>query len=92
MRRCVMEEADFTGADLRDADLKEARLKEADLVGADLTGASLEDADFVRADLEGMKWGQMRSVKGMNIYGVKKAPAGFVEWALGHGAVETKEE
>jgi len=28
----------------------------------------------------------------MNVYGVRKAPAGFLEWALGQGAVATKEE
>ena len=77
LRRCVLDEADFAGAELRDADLREA---------------SLEDTDLEGADLEGVKWGQLRSVKGMNVYGVKNAPAGFVEWALEHGAVETKEE
>ena len=92
LRKSVLEEADFTGADLRDADLTEAKLKQADLVGADLTGASLEGADLAKADLEGARWGKLRSVKGMNVYGVKKAPAGFVEWALGHGAVEVKEK
>jgi len=39
-----------------------------------------------------VKWGHLRSVKGMNVYGVRKAPAGFLEWALGQGAVATKEE
>ena len=59
---------------------------------ADLTGASLEDTDLEGADLEGVKWGQLRNVKGMNVYGVRKAPAGFLEWALAQGAVATKEE
>jgi hypothetical protein len=77
LRRCVLDDADFAGAELQDADL---------------TGASLEDTDLEGADLEGVKWGQLRSVKGLNIYAVKKAPAGFVEWALGHGAVGTKGE
>jgi len=94
LRGSGLEGADFTGADLRDADLTEVKLTKADLVGADLTGASLEGADLVKADLEGVKWGKLRSVKGMNVYRVKRAPAGFVEWALGHGAVEmeVKEE
>jgi hypothetical protein len=77
LRWSVLDDADFTGAELRDADL---------------TGASLENTDLQRANLEGAKWGELRSVKGTNVYGVRKAPAGFVEWALGHGAVEVKEE
>jgi uncharacterized protein YjbI with pentapeptide repeats len=77
LRRCVLDDADFAGAQLRDADL---------------TGASLEATDLEGADLEGVKWGQLRSVKGMNVYGVRKAPAGFLKWALGQGAVATKEE
>jgi hypothetical protein len=59
---------------------------------ADLTGASLENTDLRSANLEGATWGELRSVKGTNVYEVKKAPAGFVEWALGHGAVQVKEE
>ena len=77
LRRCVLDDADFSGAELRDADL---------------TGASLEDTDLEGADLEGVKWGNLRSVKGMNVYGVRKAPAGFLEWAFGQGAVATKEQ
>lgn len=76
-RWSLLDDADFTGAELRNADL---------------TGASLENTDLRGADLESVNWGQLRSVKGTNVYGVKKAPAGFVEWALGHGAVEAKEE
>jgi hypothetical protein len=77
LRWSVLDDADFTGAELRDADL---------------TGASLENTDLQRANLEGAKWGELRSVKGTNVYGVKKPPAGFVEWALGHGAVQVKEQ
>lgn len=77
LRGSFLDDADFTGAELRDADL---------------TGTSLERADFSGVDLEGVKWEQVRSVKKMNIYGVKNAPARFVNWALAHGAVETKEE
>ena len=77
LRWSVLDDADFTGAELRDTDL---------------TGASLENTDLRSANLEGAKWGELRSVKGTNVYGVKKAPPGFVGWALGHGAVQVKEE
>jgi uncharacterized protein YjbI with pentapeptide repeats len=70
LRWSVLDDADFTGAQLQDTDL---------------TGASLENTDLRSANLEGAKWGKLRSVKGTNVYGVKKALAGFVEWALGPG-------
>jgi Pentapeptide repeats (8 copies) len=89
--------ANFRGATLKNASLQGSTLDGADftgveLAGADLTGASLEDADFRNADLEGMKWGQLASVKGLNVYGVKDAPAGFVDWVMAHGGVRKEEE
>lgn len=75
--RSTLNDADFTGADLRNADL---------------TGTSLENADLREADLEGVKWGDLQSVRGANVRGVKNAPAGFVEWVMGHGGVATKEQ
>jgi len=86
--------ANFRGAQLEGASFARSALDEADLTGAelknaDLRGASLEGADLRDADLEGAKWDGVQSVKGTNVRGVKNA--GFVEWALGHGAVEEKE-
>jgi len=77
LRGSILDKADFTGAELR---------------GADLTGASLEDVDLQDADLEGAKWGALKSVDGANVYGVKGAPTGFVEWMVGHGAMAKKGE
>jgi len=74
--RSALDDADFSGADLR---------------RADLSGTSLENADLRNAEMEGVKWGTVKSVKGANVYGVKNAPEGFVEWAVGHGAVREKE-
>jgi len=73
----IMDEADLTGADLR---------------GADVTGASLQDADLRKTDLEGLKWSALQSIKGANVYGVRNAPAGFLDWAMAHGAVSKAEE
>jgi hypothetical protein len=77
----------FRGARLAGASLERGNLREADLSGADLSGANLENVDLRNAELEGMKWEGIKSVKGANVYGVERAPAGFVEWAVGHGAV-----
>jgi hypothetical protein len=97
-------DADLSGAYLEDASLRATNfrgarlvgtslggtvLTGADLSGADLSGANLENADLGNAELDGVKWEGIKSVKGMNVYGVEKAPEGFVEWAVGHGAVRT---
>lgn len=107
VREAEMENAIIRDADLRSANFQAARLEGvvlqgsaldsgdftgAELKEADLTGASLEDADLRNADLEGMKWGQLGSVKGLNVYGVKHAPAGFVNYVMSHGGVSKAEE
>jgi hypothetical protein len=93
--------ADFSYANLRSTNLRGSRLAQAsfeaanlddsDLTGADLTGAdladaSLADADLTNADLRGVRWEHIMNVKNANIFGVKNAPQGFVEWAMKHGA------
>jgi len=49
---------------------------------------SLDDADLTSADLSGMKWKGIASIKHAMIKDVRNAPAGFVEWALAHKAVK----
>lgn len=77
----------FNQADLRDADLFGANLERADLSGADLSGADLR-----QADLQGIRWENLKSLKNTNILGVRNPPAGFVPWALQHGAVQKGDE
>jgi hypothetical protein len=89
--------ANFRQAKLRDsnlgnADLTGADLVNADLQGADLTGASLENASMNNVNLRGVRWRNIRSVAKANIYGVRNAPLGFVDWATRHGAVSTAGE
>jgi len=95
MEDASLRSANFRGAKLNGASLRESVLDEADLVGADLrgvdlAGASLVDTDLREVNLEGVKWKDLRSVKGADVQGVKSAPAGFLEWALGHGALMRK--
>jgi Pentapeptide repeats (8 copies) len=102
MQGAVMENANLRGANFRGANLGGASLRgsalddgdfsEADLRGADLSGTSLENVDLRGANLEGVKWEGLRSVKGANVFGVKGAPAGFLEWVVGHGGVRTAGE
>jgi hypothetical protein len=91
--------ADLHSGNFRDGRFLDAQLREADCSGADFSGANLSradlsNADFSDADLRGVvlwdvNWELIKSVKRGNIWGVKNAPAGFVEWALKNGAVQT---
>ena len=95
--KAKMEFADLTSANVRSgnftkADLKNADLKDADLIGAKFTEADLRATDLSRADLRntdlgGIKWREIRAIKLANVYGVRNAPDGFIDWALGQGAV-----
>jgi hypothetical protein len=83
--------ANFRGGDLSHAMLRDAILDESDLTGADLSGtelsgASLADADLTNAELRGIRWEHIANIKNANLFGVKDAPAGFLDWALQHGA------
>jgi hypothetical protein len=76
----------FSQATLQGANLDESDLTGADLTGAELAGASFADADLSNAELRGVRWEHIANVKNANIFGVRDAPAGFVEWAERHGA------
>lgn len=79
----------FSQAILHGAALDQSDLTGADLTGAELSGADLEDADLTGATLRGIRWEHIASVKNANLFGVKDAPAGFLDWALTHGAQST---
>jgi uncharacterized protein YjbI with pentapeptide repeats len=103
LRNAMLVSVDFTlanlnSANLRGASLDRARFVQADLRGADLTasslaaadlsGAVLDDADLNRADLRDVQWQQIKSIRQANIAAVRNAPAGFVAWAMGNGAID----
>jgi Pentapeptide repeats (8 copies) len=92
LRSSNLRGAKLGGALLQGSTLDGADFSGADLRGANLTGTSWEDADLNGANLQGVMWSGMRSVRGANVYGVKNAPEGMVEWMEGHGAVSRKEE
>jgi hypothetical protein len=81
--------AHLDGCNLAQADLRQADLNSASLAGADLSGAVLDDADLRQANLANIAWSRLKSVKGANIAAARNVPAGFAEWALKNGAVDT---
>jgi Pentapeptide repeats (8 copies) len=82
-----LRKSDLHGSDLAWANLQNADLVEANLQGVDLTGANLSKADLHNADLKDVKWEKIKSVAGANIFSVKNTPAGFMDWAMKHGAI-----
>jgi hypothetical protein len=89
LRSANFRASDLSRASFQDAILEETDLTEADLTGADLAGASFTDADLSNADLRGVRWEHIAKIKNANIFGVKNAPDGFVDWAIKHGAQKT---
>jgi uncharacterized protein YjbI with pentapeptide repeats len=107
LRRSDLKDANFTSANLRSTNLRNsdlenvsfegANLNDADLSGGNLSNtkfndANLAGADLSSADLRNIEWKNLKDVTGANIYQVKNAPNGFIEWALQHGAVQTAGE
>jgi hypothetical protein len=95
-------DADLRGANFRGSSLRNARfpgahldaadLSDADLSNADLSDAMLDDADLRNANLANLDWNKIGDLKKANIFGVKNAPAGFVAWAMQHGAVQAESD
>ena len=97
-----LEYADLSFANIRNGSLVKANLEyavfaDSDLNGCNLSEANCEDADFSRADmrnseLKDFKWKGIKDVKLANLFGVKNAPDGFIQWALQNGAVAIESE
>jgi uncharacterized protein YjbI with pentapeptide repeats len=85
-------QADFRRASLAGAQIDEADLEGADLTDADLSGAVLDNADLCYASFHNANWKNIRSIKGADLYGIREAPPGFLEWALKQGAVQVKKD
>ncbi|MDX2192393.1 MAG: pentapeptide repeat-containing protein [Gemmatimonadales bacterium] len=89
LTRADLQGANLEGADLRAADLFGADLRGAMLRGANVTGARLSAAILDGADLHDLVgWQDARSWSHASIEGVRRPPAGFVEFAREHGAVD----
>ena len=94
---CNLRSANFRNADLDRTQLADANLSEADLTDADLSLAQLERVDLSNADLRGancrgMRWRGISSMHLANVFGVRNAPDGFVQYALAHGAVQAESD
>jgi hypothetical protein len=90
-RYANLHSANLRGADASAANFTNASLMDSDLTGvnfsgADLTAADLSNADLRYANLNGLHWQKLKAVMSVNIYGVRNAPSGFVDWAMAHGA------
>jgi Pentapeptide repeats (8 copies) len=89
---CNLRSANFRNADLDHAELADADLTESDLTNTDLSSADLDRADLSNADLRGANlggahWKQISSMRLANVFGIRNAPDGFIQFALAHGAV-----
>lgn len=87
-----LDKANLPGATLTGARLSRANLSHGDLSGADLSGADLGEAVFISVDLSNatidniVNWEAIPTMQDANIYRVVRAPRGFKDFALSHGA------
>jgi hypothetical protein len=100
-RKANLDDSDFHWANLRGAilsgcDLAGSDFTDADLAGASLAGSDLDQLSLERADLRDTEmdhvknWRGIKAIKNANIFGIRNAPQGFVDWARKMGAVETQ--
>jgi hypothetical protein len=87
LRGAKLQAASFVDSILSDADLSGADLKNADLSGANLANTDLRNSDWA-----GVRWHSIQNIQGANVFGIKNAPTGFVDWALAHGAINKNTE
>ncbi len=87
LRSANFRNSNLSGAKLQGADLGEGDFCSANFGGANFAGATLDGADMGNTDLAGIKWQNIKSVKGASLQDVRNAPTGFLEWAAQHGAV-----
>ena len=107
VRNSSFESADLQDANLHSANFRQSNFQEASLEGAQMDDGDFSGANFSRADLSGVvldnadlrltslkdsNWNQIRSIKGANMYGLHDPPAGFVDWATKHGAVQMQSD
>jgi hypothetical protein len=83
-------QSSFNQASLAGARLDDADLQGADLGDADLSGTILDNADLRFVSASNAGWNRIRSIQGANLFGLRNAPAGFLEWAVKRGAVQTE--
>ena len=84
--------ATFQNADLRNATLQDADLTEVNLGEADFEGANLAKVDLRNSDFRNTKWQKIEGIKLANVFGIKNAPAGFLNWEIQNGAISTESD
>jgi uncharacterized protein YjbI with pentapeptide repeats len=92
LRSASLSSADLSGTCFESANLTDAQLSLANLKGAefdmvDVNGANLTGADLRKSIFKNVaNWQKIQSIQFANIYGIRDAPEGFIEWAKENGA------
>ena len=107
VRNSDFSDADLEDSELRSANFRQSNFANASLAGthlddADFQGANLSDCDLSETTLDGtdlrfvtitnLGWKHILSIKRANLFGVRNAPAGFLQWATQHGAVQMEKD
>src|ERR1700759_4115500 len=92
LSRANLLRANFRAADVRGGNLNGAQMQYVDLASANFRDAALRKADLRNSDLRNAKWQKIEAIKLANVFGIKNAPAGLLNWAIQNGAVSTESD
>ncbi len=86
-------DANCTGTFFADTNLRGTDFRGVNLKGAILTGVEFNWSDLRDSNLTDIRdWQRIKNIEVANIYGVKNAPKGFIEWAKERGAVSIEDD
>jgi len=92
LRSANFRQSNFTNASLAGTHLEDADFQNANLSDCELSGATLDGADLRFVTFTNLGWNHILSIKRANLFGVRNAPAGFLQWASQHGAVQIEKD
>ena len=92
LRSANFRQSNFANASLAGTHLDDADFQGADLSDCDLSETTLDGADLRSVTITNLGWKHILSIKRANLFGVRNAPAGFLEWATQHGAVQIEKD
>lgn len=92
LRSANFRQSNFANASLSRTHLDDADFQSANLSNSDLSGTTLDGTDLRFVTITNLGWKHILSIKRANLFGVRNAPAGFLEWATQHGAVQIEKD
>jgi uncharacterized protein YjbI with pentapeptide repeats len=92
LSRANLLRANFRAADVRGGNFSGAQMQYVGLASAYFRDADLRNADLRNSDFRKTKWQKIEGIKLANVFGIKNASPGFLNWAIQNGAISTESD